>query len=116
MSDDLELLMPFVTVSSKGGPHDDDSYVAGWEMAQLDNRLAYAKFGGFDAGTATLRRSNLPQVDLIAMKHGFIGTEIEFDPDNFEHPHLADDVRAEWALMQFTWAGGEGTLSEGGAS
>ena len=37
------LLMPFVTVVSKGGPHEDESYAAGWEMGVLDARLEFEK-------------------------------------------------------------------------
>lgn len=33
---EYDLVMPFVTVTSAGGPHDDDAYVAGFEMGALD--------------------------------------------------------------------------------
>lgn len=110
MSAEYELLMPFVTVASKGGPHDDDSYTAGWEMAQLDNRLAYAQFGGFDVDPCPLRRANLPQIDLIAMKHGFVAGEVIVMADD-----LASDVTDEWMLVSFTRPDREATLSDGSA-
>lgn len=64
------LVMPFITCASNGGPHDDTSYVAGWEMGALDAIL------NISAGIAvevnrTIRVENQPQADLIAMKHGF---------------------------------------------
>jgi hypothetical protein len=34
------LVMPFLPVTSRGGPHDDEAYVAGVEMGFLDRDLA----------------------------------------------------------------------------
>lgn len=71
MSDDdevnLDLVMPFVTVVSKGGPHDDDSYVAGYAMGLLDAKLSD---GGHQEPLA-VRDDCLPQVDLLAMRYGY---------------------------------------------
>lgn len=42
MSDEEQgygLVMPFVSVASKGGPYDDDAYAAGWAMGALDAKL-----------------------------------------------------------------------------
>lgn len=64
---DYGMVMPFVTVTSKGGPHDDDSYVAGWEMGALDAELKVSTW----PLTRTVRTENLPQVDLIAMRYGY---------------------------------------------
>ena len=76
MSDDedeavaYEMVMPFVTVASKGGPHDDEAYVCGWECGSVDSRLTVlARIGG--TVDATVHEVNLPQMDLVAMKHGF---------------------------------------------
>jgi hypothetical protein len=62
------LLMPFVTVTSKGGPHDDESYTAGWEMGALDSWLAN---GGTAVHSQVIRSDNRDQADLIAMRHGY---------------------------------------------
>ncbi len=98
MSDEFDLLMPFVTVASKGGPHDDESYVAGWEMGQLDYRLATAAFGRFVVPPTVLKRDSLPQIQLIAMKHGYVDRVVEWD-DTVEwcDDHAAD----EWVLVEF---------------
>lgn len=64
---DYDMVMPFVTVTSKGGPHDDDAYVAGYEMGLLWADLRYSTW----PMTRTVRTDNLPQVDLIAMRHGY---------------------------------------------
>lgn len=117
MSDEFaELLMPFVTVMSKGGPHDDDAYVAGWEMAQLDNRLAYAAFGAFTVPPTTLHRANLPQVALIAMKHGFVDRVIEWDEDDYNQPQLDPETRAQWVLVEFVYGGSGTHVPDGGTS
>lgn len=71
-----DLVMPFVTVASKGGPHEDQAYTAGWEMGALD---AYLQYGNVqNPWQQTIRTDNAPQADRIAMKNGWIA---EFDDD-----------------------------------
>lgn len=62
-----ELVMPFVTVVSNGGPHDDDSYSAGWEMGALDFHLSLRQ----PVVTTVILTANTPQAELISMKHGY---------------------------------------------
>lgn len=64
----FEMLMPFVTVASKGGPHHDRSYAAGWEMGALDAQLEHARTLVLEK---VIHASNAPQADLIAMRHGY---------------------------------------------
>lgn len=64
---DYGLVMPFVTVASKGGPHDDDAYVAGYEMGKLDVELLTM----LDPFEREIHTENLPQADLLAMRHGW---------------------------------------------
>lgn len=89
MSDEFEfsLVMPFVVTQSHGGPFDDDAYCAGWEMGALDVELRLVR-GRRHA--VTIRRDNLAQADLIAMKAGWSVTE-ESEPE--------DSV--EWAQVTF---------------
>lgn len=102
MSAEYDLVMPFVTVTSKGGPHDDVAYVAGWEMGQLDYRLALAAFGGHNVPPTVLRRENLPQIQLIAMKHGLVDRIVEWDRDaGWCESHSAN----EWVLVEFVLDG-----------
>jgi hypothetical protein len=86
--------MPFVTVTSKGGPYDDESYTAGWEMGALDRDLRLAALLGSDT-SATIRSDNLPQAELIAMAHGYLTT------------HEIDDETPSWALLHLTFEGNE---------
>lgn len=70
--EEFDLVMPFVTVQSVGGPHDDNSYVAGYEMGSLDKVLTQrALQGAMTPFRSVLRADNRAQADLIAMQHGY---------------------------------------------
>jgi len=76
----FELVMPFVVVTSKGGPYDDGAFVAGWECAAIDKALAaIAEYAV--SFRRTVHSANLPQLDLIAMKHGYAMECLELDVD-----------------------------------
>jgi hypothetical protein len=61
------IVMPFVVVASQGGPYDDASYFAGYEMGLLS-----AALGMQPAGFRTrIHAGNRAQADLLAMKHGY---------------------------------------------
>ena len=76
-----ELTMPFVTVTSVGGPHEDAAYAAGYAMGALDAVLTMHKAMHFFPLYGTIETENRPQADLIAMKHGctasFVESEVE---------------------------------------
>lgn len=74
----FDLVMPFVTVASRGGPHDDASYAAGWEMGALDYELSITARRKVER---LIHAVNAPQVDLIAMKHGYRCTVTEHDEE-----------------------------------
>lgn len=89
MADDAEysMLMPFTVVASKGGPYDDASYCAGYEMGQLDAALQ----AGPRLHQVTIRTANVAQADLVAMRRGYTSqasapsecgqwTWVEFEP------------------------------------
>lgn len=83
---EIDLVMPFVVVASKGGPYDDDSYCAGYEMARLDAALE----AGPRHHQVTIRTANATQADLIAMHHGYV---CQFNPS----PEFPD-----WTHATFT--------------
>ena len=90
MSGGFSIDVPFVTVASVGGPHDDLSYVCGFEVARLDAELGL--LGTVDGDLAwtpdmPYHRTNVPQIDLGAMGHGFTVTEVGGD--------------AEWVYLRF---------------
>lgn len=65
---EYELAMPFLPVRSRSGPHDDDAYVAGYEMGLLDMELRLARRV---VEGRPIRDENAEQADLIAMRHGY---------------------------------------------
>jgi hypothetical protein len=70
MTDDehnLELIMPFVVVQSVNGPWDDDAYAV------------------------TIRDWNLPQLELVAMKHGVLVGEV------------LDRDTTGWLIVELRW-------------
>lgn len=69
------LVMPFLPVTSKGGPFDDQAYVAGYEMGRIDAILAAAQALGLTPDTHYyVTPDNAEQIDLIAMRYGFACT------------------------------------------
>lgn len=70
--DAYELVMPFVACASNGGPYDDDAFTAGYVAGGLDKTLgAIAALEGHGMVGVSVRTNLLPQLDLIAMRHGF---------------------------------------------
>ncbi|MEW1565755.1 hypothetical protein AB0454_22550 [Streptomyces sp. NPDC093509] len=89
--DQYELVTPIVLARSNGGPYDDTALVAGMTCGALDHELTM---------TATLHALPqerwldvrlLPQVDLIAMRHGYV----------LEH---GDKHAAGYQRIGFAWA------------
>jgi hypothetical protein len=73
----VELVMPFLPVTSKGGPFDDHAYTAGYEMGLLDALLGHAY--SFGRQHRTIRVENREQADLLAMRHGWRTAFFEHD-------------------------------------
>ena len=72
----FELVMPFKVVKSAGGPYDDESFVAGYRLGQLDNVLADRSL---EEHVLSIEPDAVPQADLIAMRHGYSCTVTEYD-------------------------------------
>lgn len=84
------LVMPFVVVKSKGGPYDDDSFVAGWRAGVIDKQLEAHDSPAVDGESPiSVETALLPQLDLIAMSHGY---HMKFVPWTDEF----------WSLVTFT--------------
>jgi hypothetical protein len=89
--DEWGVLMPFVTVASNGGPHEDKSYAAGWEMGALDAQLEHARSLVLEKVIYT---TNAAQADLIAMRHGY---RAEIEPTS----------TAGWSALRLTRTGAD---------
>ncbi len=96
MTDDDEteyaLVMPFVVVKSQGGPYDDDAFTAGWQASQIDRVLSAAvEIGASALAPISVPPALLPQLDLIAMKHGYQATSEPWA-----------EAPEHWALVTFS--------------
>lgn len=72
---DYAMVMPFVTTATHGGPHDDESYVCGWEMGALDTVCNMTSRIGGVPKFRQIHTSNVEQAELIAMRYGY-GLEV----------------------------------------
>ena len=78
-----------IAVKSSGGHYDDDSFAAGWECAAIDACLAA---GPYEFET-TVHPPLLAQLDLIAMRHGYVAVT--------KGP-VDDDARPDdWVVVMF---------------
>ena len=77
-----ELAMPFVLVESNGGTLDDTAFVAGYTCGSLDHELGIARHLGALPSELYLDTALLKQVDLIAMRHGYLLHLGDIDPDS----------------------------------
>lgn len=88
------LVLPFVTAESRGGPHDDDSYTAGFECGILWSALGIAASTNATPNPGIFKRANLAQIELMAMNYGFVtGWEPARDEEGTEHD--------EWIAVSF---------------
>lgn len=85
---EYEMVMPFVTVTSKGGPHDDNSYVAGYAMGTLNAELRVGMMIGADI-SRDVAQENVEQAELLAMRHGYVSEQTPSSEDG-------------WVLMEFS--------------
>lgn len=67
------LVMPFVVCASNGGPYDDNSFVAGVVFATHQGLLEHAhpETGRSVEPGFPVFNPLVPQLDLLAMSHGF---------------------------------------------
>lgn len=85
------LVMPFIVCASKGGPYNDDAYVAGWEAGGLDMALELSPLrpGTIMRLPQAFHAGNRSQIDLIAMKHG-VTAEFEDAADEWVYLILSN--------------------------
>jgi hypothetical protein len=80
-----EPVIPFEIVASKGGPHEDLAFVAGFRLGSLNAAFSIGhRCGEPSVMSVMLRCEELHQADLLAMSHGFVATAniAALTPDN----------------------------------
>ncbi len=89
------LVMPFVVCKDDGGRYDDESFVAGYRCCEIDMTL---RFMAPISNTLEwyVEPGLLPQLDLIAMRHGWTMTSEPWG----DHPDEWTRVSFEKALAQ----------------
>ena len=90
MTAEFGLMMPFVVCASNGGPYDDEPYCAGFEAGMVDTILS-TLLPGIHHLARPVRSDNLPQIDLIAMQHGWSIVST-----------VVDDEHPEWTTVTFS--------------
>lgn len=81
------LVMPFTVCQSDGGPYDDAAFVAGYRSGTINAHLERI---APDELRIYVEPALLPQLDLIAMRHGYTMVSEPWA----DHPD-------EWALATF---------------
>lgn len=64
-------VMPFVLCKTNGGPYDDSAFVAGATCGALNEELRVLALSRAIPRERYINAAYLPQVDLIAMRHGY---------------------------------------------
>jgi len=65
------LVVPFTACTSKGGPYEDQAFVAGFQCGEIDKALTVIAAAGGERATFTVRTPLVPQLELLAMNRGF---------------------------------------------
>ena len=69
----MTLVVPFIVCTSKGGPYDDNSFVAGFQAARVDHMLEVAALVCAErvAIPFAVATDLVPQLELLGMHRGF---------------------------------------------
>lgn len=68
---DFTPVMPFVLCKSEGGPYDDTAFVAGATCGALIEELRVLRLTTATPHERYMNAKYIPQIDLIAMAHGY---------------------------------------------
>lgn len=89
---EYEAVMPIVLAKSNGGPFDDAAVVAGMTCGALDQELKMTAVLNTLPNMRYMDQMLLKQVDLLAMKHGYVTR------------HGDVDEASGWQVVSFDWA------------
>lgn len=81
------LVMPFVVCATQGGPYEDHAFVAGVWFGQIGQILRHCQETGSDPDQFEMPVPTplVPQLDLLAMHHGFTMTSEPWSEAPDEH-------------------------------
>lgn len=94
------LLYPFTVCTSKGGPYEDQAFVAGVQFGRVAAAMERQEPL---IGPVMVRSDLVPQIDLAAMHHGYTLSAEAWD----EHPD-------EWSRATLTRGSGLGAAPPSG--
>lgn len=89
---EYEMVMPIVLAKSNGGPFDDAAVVAGMTCGAIEQELGMTKTLNTLPHERYVDAQLLKQVDLIAMRHGYVTKLGELDE------------ASGWQAVAFDWA------------
>lgn len=96
---DFGLVVPFQVVQSKGGPYEDEAFVAGYAVGEIDAKLAMAASVGIpEVKLPIVRRALLPQLELHGMRYGYTTMTVP-------EPDLSVPGADVWCEVTFTLGG-----------
>lgn len=100
-----EMLVPYVSCISNGGPYEDISFTAGFEMGKLWAICTMLANAGLASFEMTIRTENRQLADLIAMNFGahVIDMPDLVLPDDGTERSLAPGPMAEWRQITVSW-------------
>jgi hypothetical protein len=90
--DDCDEVIPLVLCRSKSGPYDDEAFLSGWRLGEIDATLARP---GISALADSIRPHERVQADLVAMARGYAMT-------------IDSTADAEWLAVTFSRIGDNG--------
>ena len=94
----MTLVVPFIVCTSKGGPYDDASFVAGFQAARVDHMLEVAALVCAErvAVPFVVRTDLVPQLELLGMHRGFPVIEAAEVTETPEYQAMP-----EWSFVTF---------------
>jgi hypothetical protein len=95
-----ELLYPYTVCRSQGGPFDDEAFVAGVQLGQIDEALQVAAIGGVERLSFTAYTALVRQLELCGMARGFPVVSAEAIEETDEYPAMPD-----WSVVTFARSG-----------
>lgn len=97
--DAYDLVMPFVCVTSAGGPYNDEAFTAGVQLGRITQALqAASAFGVRRMEPITVKSTLAKQLELAGMAYGFPVVTVDESEEWPEWSHVTFATSAEGIL------------------